>query len=94
MTEDFPLKSINPDGDNGLDSAEVTGVHSLKELLDRVTGREFHPAAPALESGLAEALPFPFLALVGQLEMKTALLLSLINPAVGGVLLIGPPRDR
>jgi magnesium chelatase subunit I len=27
---------------------------------------------------------------VGQLEMRTALLLSVINPAVGGVLLIGP----
>ncbi len=35
-------------------------------------------------------LPFPFLALVGQQEMKLALILSLINPGVGGVLLIGP----
>lgn len=34
--------------------------------------------------------PFPFLAIVGQSEMKTALLLSVINPGVGGVLLIGP----
>lgn len=33
---------------------------------------------------------FPFLAVVGQTEMKTALLLNVINPAVGGVLLIGP----
>jgi len=33
---------------------------------------------------------FPFLALVGQEEMKLALLLAMINPAVGGVLLIGP----
>ncbi len=37
-----------------------------------------------------EVLAFPFLAIVGQLEMKTALLLSVINPLVGGVLLIGP----
>ncbi len=37
-----------------------------------------------------EVLAFPFLAVVGQLEMKTALLLSVINPSVGGVLLIGP----
>src|SRR5450631_2234879 len=44
----------------------------------------------AEDMGLAEHLPFPFLALVGQLEMRTALLLSVINPAVGGVLLIGP----
>jgi magnesium chelatase subunit I len=33
---------------------------------------------------------FPFAALVGQSEMKTALLLSVINPQIGGVLLIGP----
>jgi magnesium chelatase subunit I len=33
---------------------------------------------------------FPFLSIVGQIEMKTALLLNMINPAVGGVLLIGP----
>lgn len=65
-------------------------VRSLRELLDRVTGRGIQPPPVREESGIAEALPFPFLALVGQEEMKLALLLSLINPAVGGVLLIGP----
>ncbi len=45
---------------------------------------------PSPDLGIAEHLPFPFLAMVGQLEMRTALLLSVINPAVGGVLLIGP----
>jgi magnesium chelatase subunit I len=44
----------------------------------------------APDFGLAESRPFPFLAIVGQMEMKTALLLSVINPAIGGVLLIGP----
>ncbi|GIV96414.1 MAG: magnesium chelatase [Herpetosiphonaceae bacterium] len=33
---------------------------------------------------------YPLLALVGQTEMKTALVLALINPAIGGVLLSGP----
>lgn len=33
--------------------------------------------------------PFPFLAIVGQEEMKLALMLAVINPHVGGVLLIG-----
>jgi magnesium chelatase subunit I len=37
-----------------------------------------------------ELLPYPFLALVGQPEMKTALVLALVNPHIGGVLLIGP----
>lgn len=45
-------------------------------------------AAPDL--GLADHRPYPFLAIVGQVEMRIALLLSVINPAVGGVLLIGP----
>ncbi|MBI5876018.1 MAG: ATP-binding protein [Chloroflexi bacterium] len=39
---------------------------------------------------MPDPVAFPFAALVGQSEMKTALLLSVINPAVGGVLLIGP----
>jgi magnesium chelatase subunit I len=39
---------------------------------------------------LADSARFPFLALVGQAEMKLALILSLINPAIGGLLLMGP----
>ncbi|MBI5927862.1 MAG: ATP-binding protein [Chloroflexi bacterium] len=39
---------------------------------------------------MADDIPYPFIAMVGQLEMRFALMLSLINPAVGGVLLIGP----
>ena len=39
--------------------------------------------------GTADPEPFPFLAIIGQYEMKLALLLSLINARLGGVLLIG-----
>ncbi|MBC8507718.1 MAG: ATP-binding protein [Anaerolineales bacterium] len=39
---------------------------------------------------MADVVPFPFLALVGQPEMKLALLLAMINHNMGGVLLIGP----
>ena len=42
------------------------------------------------DAGLADQRPYPFLAIVGQIEMRIALMLSVINPAVGGVLLIGP----
>lgn len=45
---------------------------------------------PEPDLGLAELRPFPFLAVVGQNDMKLALLLTVINPAIGGVLLIGP----
>jgi magnesium chelatase subunit I len=62
---------------------------SLQELLDHVSGKAL-PPLEVEESGRAEALPFPFLAIVGQNEMKLALLLGLINPNVGGILLIGP----
>ncbi len=46
--------------------------------------------APAPDLGLAEHRPYPYMAIVGQAEMRTALLLSVINPNIGGVLLIGP----
>ncbi len=42
------------------------------------------------DRGLAESLPFPFIAMVGEWEMKLSLLLAIINPAIGGVLLLGP----
>jgi magnesium chelatase subunit I len=65
-------------------------IHSLQDLIDRVSGRTLDKLQPQEDSGLAEVVPFPFLAIVGQPEMKLALLLSMINPAMGGVLLIGP----
>jgi magnesium chelatase subunit I len=46
-------------------------------------------AAKDYDRGLASSLRYPFLAIVGQNEMKLALMLTLINRAVGGVLLIG-----
>lgn len=77
----------------GPSSQEVTqtgGVRSLRDLIERVSGRGFQPGVAEEDAGLAETLPFPFLALVGQKEMKLALILSLISPTIGGVLLIGP----
>lgn len=62
---------------------------SLRDLIDLVTGRNL-PMEENEAAGNAEILPFPFLALVGQQEMKLALILSVINPIIGGVLLIGP----
>ncbi len=42
------------------------------------------------EGLLTEYVQFPFTAIVGQQEMKLALVLAVVNPRVGGVLLIGP----
>src|SRR5512134_2597784 len=62
---------------------------NLRELVDYVAGKSLPPLAPE-EGRLTEALPFPFLSIVGQQEMKLAVLLGLINPNIGGILLIGP----
>lgn len=65
-------------------------VSSLVQLIEQVSARPIIEAAPPEDRGLAERWPYPFIAMVGQMEMKTALLLTLINPSVNGVLLIGP----
>ncbi|MBM2842441.1 MAG: magnesium chelatase, ChlI subunit [Anaerolineales bacterium] len=65
-------------------------VRSLTELLQRAGSKRFLEVPTQEDFGLSEQLVFPFLALVAQEEMKLALLLALINPNVGGVLLLGP----
>jgi len=67
-----------------------SSIESLTELLAQAGSRRFLDKAPMEDQGIADHVTFPFLALVGQQEMKLALLLTLINPNVGGVLLIGP----
>lgn len=65
-------------------------ITSLNDLLAKASSQRFIEAPPPEDLGLAEPLAFPFLSIVGQREMKLALILSLINPNIGGVLLIGP----
>jgi len=66
---------------------EVTST--LLDLLEQASSKAVL-AQPMEDMGIAETIPFPFLAIVGQRELKTALLLTLINPRISGVLLIGP----
>ncbi|MEJ2411810.1 MAG: ATP-binding protein [Anaerolineales bacterium] len=68
----------------------ITKVGSLQELLERASGVRAVLDYEMDDAGLAENIPFPFLALVGQNQMKLSLVLSLLNPNLGGVLLIGP----
>lgn len=68
----------------------ITEVGSLQELLQRASGMAAVSDVEMDDAGIAENIPFPFLAMVDQMEMKLALLLSLINPNLGGVLLVGP----
>ncbi len=71
-------------------SPDYSGIKSLKELIDIVSGKNVTQYDFQHDSGFAEPLFFPFLAIVGQFEMKLALILTIINPNIGGVLLIGP----
>jgi magnesium chelatase subunit I len=70
--------------------SDHSGIRSLKDLIEKVSGKDIKPIDYHHETGIAEPLFFPFLAIVGQFEMKLALILSIINPNIGGVLLIGP----
>lgn len=70
--------------------SDYSGIRSLRELIDIVSGKLVTQYDFQHDSGLAEPLFFPFLAIIGQFEMKLALILSIINPNIGGVLLIGP----
>ncbi len=84
MTDEIPAPESN------LPPESSAAPRSLQELIDRVSGRRLTPSQPASGGSIVDTRPYPFLALVGQREMKLALLLSLINPAIGGVLLVGP----
>ena len=90
-----PLEPENTQGDSTqFEREERSGptadtFRSLHELIDYVSGKTLLQL-PQEDSGLAEPLPFPFLAIVGQREMKLALMLGLVNPNLGGILLIGP----
>src|SRR4030043_572609 len=86
MIDDKPSQEM---ADSTSDPNE-SKFRTLKNLIEHVSGKNLGESQAQQDSGLVEALPFPFLAMVGQGEMKYALLLALINPAIGGVLLIGP----
>jgi magnesium chelatase subunit I len=66
-----------------------TGRSRLLELLRDHSAASQIMQTPEADLGVADVEPFPFLAIVGQEEMKLALMLAVINPFVGGVLLIG-----
>jgi len=86
---DQAVNEQSPEG-QAVSPESAPRVRSLKELIDLVSGRSLADTQIQEEAGFAEKLPFPFLALVGQMEMKLALLLAVINPNIGGVLLVGP----
>lgn len=62
---------------------------ALLQLLHQ-SGAQRILQTEAPDLGLAEHFPYPFMAVVGQMEIRIALLLSVINPNIGGTLLIGP----
>ncbi len=89
MVSPEPIPEMtSPTDENG---QTVRHFKSLKELLDFASVKDVaKDLAQMGDAGIAESLPFPFLAIVGQNEMKLALMLGLINPNIGGILLVGP----
>lgn len=61
----------------------------LLKILRRASPLNKLKGIAGRDLGVADSEPFPFLAIIGQEEMKLALLLGIINPRIGGVLLIG-----
>lgn len=70
----------------------MTDQSKKSRLLDLLRQSPAHQVAQMgyVDQGVADAEPFPFLAIVDQEEMKLALVLAVVNPEVGGVLLLGP----
>ena len=85
-----PDLNLEPVGANIEKPTGPVGVRSLRELLERASHRAIDTQTVSEDPGIAESNPFPFLGIVGQTDMKLALLLNLINPVIGGVLLVGP----
>lgn len=90
MSENGDSENIH-DGSTEDENADdgINKSSALVRLLSQYSAKRI-TELPEPDLGLAESRPYPFLAIVGQIEMRTALLLSMINPAIGGVLLIGP----
>ncbi len=68
----------------------ASSVNSLRELLNIISGRFPSQLSQLEPTGIAEVSTYPFFAIVGQMEMRLALILCIINPAIKGLLLIGP----
>jgi magnesium chelatase subunit I len=62
----------------------------LLQLLEKADPARAILKAPLEDRGFADFVRFPFLGVIGQEEMKSALIFTMINPIIGGVLLIGP----
>lgn len=89
MAEDaLPVGEAAADATGDSEALSSPRKSALLELLYSASAKAIL-AEPAPDLGLAEQRPFPFMALVGQTEMRIALLLAVINPNIGGVLLIG-----
>jgi magnesium chelatase subunit I len=87
----YANQSENDPSDSHLSEGDFpSAIHSIQDLIKVVSGKDLGDSDRTSDYGFAEKLPFPFPAIVGQHEMKLALILSLINPQIGGVLLIGP----
>ena len=64
-------------------------VTVLQNLKNQNNARQFKMTASLKNPTKSHRLVFPFTAIVGQEEMKLALLLNVIDPKIGGVMIMG-----
>ncbi len=83
---------INDQEDNNSENnpEQNRKINSLTDLINQVSGKNISVSDYSESTAYATPAVFPFVAIVGQKELKLALTLSIINPNIGGVLLIGP----
>lgn len=68
---------------------EDTPLREHRPAVLPAADRASRPARASLPAPARHKVPFPFSAIVAQEEMKTALILSAIDPTIGGVLIFG-----
>jgi len=81
--------SVDEQGNSLVRASPATcGVPVVNRALP---GARAHPAEPVSQLGaqVSGSEPFPFSAIVGQEELKTAVLIAAIDPSIGGVLVLG-----
>lgn len=72
-----------------LKSDEIGSSSFRSNLSFERTGRAVDPDEATAETSGANARGYPFTAIVGQDEMRSALLIAAVEPSIGGVLVMG-----
>ena len=92
-SNDVLAQCREPQGDAMNVKARFPDVTARRDSIGEQIGRSVEACAGISPRGEPQAAgsmqSFPFTAIVGQDEMRTALLIAAVEPAIGGVLVLG-----